>query len=318
VIEDLGVMTEQLDERHREALEWFDRHRGLRVPWAEIKAHADEGARLVNQAKGIYKPKYTDYALSVRTLQEGPYPDKEVEYRADGSWVCQYFQENPDPAKVEREATNRGLLKCMRDGVPVGFLIKRKPKPGVVYEVLGLGFIVDWSNGYFTIEGTAHDGTVHRSADATRARASRGSVVSAEEDFVPGNDADMREKVIATVAVRRGQAAFRVALLEAYDCRCCVTGCDLKDALEAAHITPYLGVHTNHVQNGLLLRADIHTLFDLGLLAVDGNRRLVLAPALLSSQAYGALQGRELRSPHNPRLAPDPAALEKHRQWAGL
>lgn len=313
-----GEAFGQLDEQHREALAWFERHRGRRLPWVEIKAHAYEGARLVNQAKGIYKPEYTDYALSVRTLQEGPYPDKEVEYRADGSWVCQYFQENRDPTKRDREATNRGLLKCMQDSVPVGFLVKRKPKPGVEYEVLGLGYVVDWEDGYFTIEGVAPDGSVHRSADATRARASRGTIISVDEGFVLGDDADRREKVIATVAVRRGQAAFRAALLDAYECRCCVTGCDLRDALEAAHITPYRGPHSNHPQNGLLLRADVHTLFDLGLLAVDGNQRLLLAPALLSSEAYSALQGQEIRAPNDPRLSPDPAALEHHRRWSGL
>ena len=315
---DLGKVTEHLDYRHREALEWFDQQRGIRVPWTEIKAHADHGARLVNQAKGIYKPEYTDYALSVRTLQEGPYPDKEVEYRPDGSWVCQYFQENPDPKQLEREATNRGLLKCMRDGVPVGFLIKRKPKPGVEYEVLGLGYVVDWSDGYFTIEGAASDGTVHRSADATRARASRGALVTVEDDFGIGDDTDRRERAIATIAVRRGQAAFRAALLEAYECRCCVTGCDLKDALEAAHISPYRGPHSNHPQNGLLLRSDIHTLFDLGLLAVDGSRRLLLAPALLASEAYREFAGQMLRLPLDPRLAPSLEALKQHRSWSGL
>lgn len=314
---DRGVWA-ALDGRHREALQWFDRHRGDQVPWSTIKAHADEGARLVNQAKGIYKPEYTDYALSVRTLQDGPYPDKEVEYRPDGSWVCQYFQENPDPSQVEREATNRGLLKCMRDGVPVGFLVKRKPKPGVEYEVLGLGYVMDWSEGFFTIEGSGNNGVVHRSPDAARARASHGTVASIVEDFRHGDDADRRERVIASVALRRGQASFRAALLDAYDGRCCVTGCDLKDALEAAHIVPYRGPHSNHPQNGLLLRADVHTLFDLGLLALGRDRRLVLAPALLASEAYRGLAGQELRSPHDPRFAPSLDALQQHREWAGL
>ncbi|WP_341236098.1 hypothetical protein [uncultured Sulfitobacter sp.] len=98
---------------HREALHWLNEHRGRRISWSVIKAHAENGARLVNQAKGIYKPAYTDLALSVRTIQDGPYPDKEVEYRPDGSWVCQYFQENIDPNQRDKEATNRGLMQCM-------------------------------------------------------------------------------------------------------------------------------------------------------------------------------------------------------------
>jgi hypothetical protein len=48
-----------------------------------------------------------------------------------------------------------------------------------------------------------------------------------------------------------------------------VTGYSLPDVLEAAHIEPYLGTASNHVENGLLLRADIHILFDLNFIAVN-------------------------------------------------
>ena len=307
-----------LDSRHIEALEWFNMHRGSRISWAEIKAHADGGARLVNQAKGIYKPEYTHYALSVRTIQEGPYPDKEVEYRTDGTWVCQYYQENPDPSKRDREATNRGLVSCMNDRVPVGFLVKRKPKPGVEYDVLGLGYVVEWSGGYFTIEGMGIDRRFHEVKDAARARASSGTVEVPVEDFMPAGEAEKRERIVASVATRRGQASFRARLLEAYGGRCCVTGCDLHDALEAAHISPYSGPQSNHPQNGLLLRADIHTLFDLGLLSVDAEMMLVIAPALHRSEAYRGLAGQRLNAPIHPSLSPSCIALARHREWAGL
>jgi putative restriction endonuclease len=307
-----------LDERQRTALDWFQAHKGMRVAWAEMQTFSEESSRLVNQAKGIYKPAYTDYALSVRTLQDGPYPDKEVEYRSDGSWVCQYFQENPDPSKRDREATNRGLVKCMGDEVPIGFLVKRKPKPGVQYDVLGLGYVVDWSAGYFTIEGIADNGSVHVESDASRSRAAFGAASLEEEDYSPGDDISLRERTISMIAVRRGQASFRANLLEAYDGHCCITGCDLKDALEAAHITPYRGPQSNHPQNGLLLRADIHTLFDLGLMAIETTGHLVLAPALLASRSYCDLSNQRLRVPSDPRLIPCAEALFRHRQWAGL
>ena len=58
--------------------------------------------------------------------------------RDDGSWVYPYFQENADPSQRDREATNRGLMKCMEEGIPVGVLMQAKPKPGVEYDVLGL------------------------------------------------------------------------------------------------------------------------------------------------------------------------------------
>ncbi len=314
----LETAISKVENDHKQALQWFRDHRGQRISWAEIKEHSETGARLVNQAKGIYKPAYTDFALSVRTIQDGPYPDKEVEYRSDGSWVCHYFQENIDPKNRDREATNRGLMLCMQEDVPIGFLIKRKPKPGVEYDVLGLGFVVDWKEGYFTIEGANNDGETNERHDASRARATLELTSIPDADFDAENDADLRQKRIATVAVRRGQARFRTSLLAAYEGRCCITGCDLVDTLEAAHISPYRGAQSNHPQNGLLLRADIHTLFDLGLLAVDQNRKLVLAQRLDLSQAYSDLTGKTLQRPLDQRLAPSREALQKHRDWTGL
>lgn len=82
-------------------------------------------------------------------------------------------------------------------------------------------------------------------------------------------DTDARKRIRRDVVARQGQGQFRDALIRAYDGRCAVTGCDELYALEAAHIRPYRGEHTNITANGLLLRADIHTLFDLGLLAVN-------------------------------------------------
>ena len=302
---------------HKEALSWFVDHKGKIVPWAEIQSFSSEKSRLVNQAKGIYKPAYSDYALSIRTIQEGPYPDKDVEYRADGSWVLQYFQENPNPTKRDLEATNRGLMKCMNESVPIGALIKRKPKPGVAYEVLGLGLVTDWDDGFFTIEGFSGTGLVHIGADpdAARLRATEGTT---SQSFDPQEDRDLRKRAISEVARRRGQAAFRSALLEAYEAKCCVTGCTLKDALEAAHISPYRGDHSNHIQNGLLLRADIHTLFDLGLLTISQDYRIKLSPSAKVDATYADLEGNQLILPDNPRNHPNVLALENHRKWASI
>lgn len=313
----LQEILERTSGPHREALDWFLDHKGQIVPWAEIQSFSEEKSRLVNQAKGIYKPAYGDYALSIRTIQDGPYPDKDVEYRSDGSWVLQYFQENPDPSKRDREATNRGLMKCMQENVPIGALIKRKPKPGVAYEVLGLGLVTDWKNGFFTIEGFSGAGQAHvdDTPDASRLRATSSTT---NEPFDPRDDRDLRERAISEVARRRGQAAFRAALLDAYGGSCCVTGCTLKDALEAAHISPYKGDHSNHVQNGLLLRADIHTLFDLGLLTVSQDYRVKLARNAFEDESYSALEGGHLKLPSDPNMHPSLEALLGHQKWAGL
>lgn len=91
------------------------------------------------------------------------------------------------------------------------------------------------------------------------------------------------EKVLQAIKTRRGQPAFRKALLAVFDGTCCITGCKVEAVLEAAHIVPH-GEETNFsVTNGLLLRADIHTLFDLGLLRINGYGVVQIDVSLKSS-----------------------------------
>jgi putative restriction endonuclease len=310
-----------VEGRHLEALQWFASNRSRTVTWKEIKSHAEYGARLSGAAKGIYKPEYTDFSISVKVLQDGPYPDREVEYRPDGSWVCQYFQENPDPNERDREATNRGLMLCIDAGIPVGFMIRRQAKPQAKYDVLGLGLVTSWDAGYFTIEGFSDAGQIKfevLKSDAASTRSKALYYDDTAEDFDASDEMDLRERTIKSIAVRRGQSAFRNKLLEAYNGCCCMTGSDLHAALEAAHVSPYRGPQSNHLSNGLLLRSDIHSLFDLGLLAVDENYQVVLSPVVLSSKTYISLSGSRISLPDDVEFYPSKEALRKHRNWAAL
>jgi putative restriction endonuclease len=298
------------------ALRWFRDNTGRTVAWSEIQAHAENGARLVTQAKGIYKPQYMEYALSVRQTLDSPYADKEVQRRLDGSWVYPYFQENQDPRQRDKEATNRGLMKCMADGVPVGVLLQTKPKPGVEYFVIGLATVSEWRNGYFILEGFSIEGQTHGDDAAhDRARVESASIV---DDFDVSGQADQRQKAITEVVRRRGQAKFRKKLLAAYNTRCAITGCDAAEALEAAHIAPYRGDHSDHVQNGLLLRSDIHSLFDLGLISINSTTMtVVIAPELLKT-TYGQLASSALLLPSDPKHGPSTDALDNHLKWSGI
>jgi len=131
--------------------------------------------------------------------------------------------------------------------------------------------------------------------------------------FSPSDAVDDRRRVLASILRRRGQPAFRSALLQAYGGRCAMTGCNVTDALEAAHIRPYFGQASNVVNNGLLLRADIHTLFDLYLVAVSPESlRIAVAPALVRT-AYGELDGRKLTLPISTGLSPSVDCLAFHR-----
>lgn len=122
---------------------------------------------------------------------------------------------------------------------------------------------------------------------------------------------DFRAWVEATVVIRRGQARFRRGLLSAYDGRCAVTGTMIEGILEAAHISPYKGDHTDTVSNGLLLRSDIHTLFDLHLLTVLPDLTVRLAPGAMSAP-YAALEGTKITVPSLPPERPDPVVLRSH------
>ncbi len=129
-------------------------------------------------------------------------------------------------------------------------------------------------------------------------------------------DYDARKRIQQAIVARQGQGKFRGGLLRAYDSTCAVTGCVEEEVLEAAHIKPHLGPHTNSVTNGLLLRADIHTLFDRSLLSFDSASsppKVVVAPSV-REPAYRLLHGKPLRPPIDPSFAPNTAALLGHRK----
>lgn len=147
-------------------------------------------------------------------------------------------------------------------------------------------------------------------------------VISADaadtEEFDPLSVEDARNRISRTITQRRGQQAFRNALIAAYEGKCAVSGCPVSDVLEAAHIHPYRGPDTNKVANGLLLRADLHTLFDCGLIAIDEvTMALIVAPQLRTCE-YGILHGRVLRPPSNLAHRPSKDALVQHRKSTGL
>jgi predicted restriction endonuclease len=106
--------------------------------------------------------------------------------------------------------------------------------------------------------------------------------------------------------------------LAAYHDRCAITGCAVAEVLEAAHIVPYRGPKTNHVANGLLLRTDFHTLFDLGLVAVDAEEMTLVVSPKLSGTPYEEFQGRPVSLPDSRKSQPSREALREHRRDSGI
>jgi hypothetical protein len=122
-----------------------------------------------------------------------------------------------------------------------------------------------------------------------------GTTSTAEEGYSP-DGIDRRKMVERPICERPGQGKFKDDLLERYRNRCAVTGCEIGAILEAAHISPYLGEDDNDPSNGLLLRADIHTLFDRYLLGVEPESLCVVLHSSIVGE-YGQFGGQPLRCP---------------------
>ena len=133
--------------------------------------------------------------------------------------------------------------------------------------------------------------------------------------FDPSEDA--RRRTMVCIVQREGQPAFRRDLLAAYGGACAISGCKVESLLEAAHVIPYRGAHTNDVQNGLLLRADLHKLFDLHLIGVDPKSRRLKLSSQLSGSEYAHYEGAELRQPTNSEMSVHSDALEHHMRRCG-
>jgi len=116
---------------------------------------------------------------------------------------------------------------------------------------------------------------------------------------------------------RLGQGGFRVAVMESYGRRCAITGERTLPVLEAAHIRPYSEDGPHLVSNGLLLRSDLHTLFDQHYLTVTKDMRVEVSRRIReefsNGRDYYSLHGKELKAlPSAVTDRPSPAFLEWH------
>ncbi|WP_244549981.1 HNH endonuclease [Bradyrhizobium erythrophlei] len=97
--------------------------------------------------------------------------------------------------------------------------------------------------------------------------------------------------------------------MSVYEGKCAVTGCNQQSVLEAAHIIGFRKRGRYEAANGLLLRADWHTLFDLGLRAINPRGFRVELSDRITDKEYTRFHGRRIKIPMDTRYAPSPAAL---------
>jgi putative restriction endonuclease len=117
---------------------------------------------------------------------------------------------------------------------------------------------------------------------------------------------------------RLGQGAFRVLVTDIYGRRCAVTQERTLPALEAAHIRPYSDGGTHEAPNGLLLRRDIHSLFDAGYVTITPGLNFEVSRRIKdefdNGKHYYALHGQRIIVPENAIQRPDPTALTWHNE----
>lgn len=120
------------------------------------------------------------------------------------------------------------------------------------------------------------------------------------------------------VRPRLGQGAFRAIVTDAYERRCAVTGEKTLPVLEAAHVQPYSAGGPHEVSNGLLLRSDLHRLYDLGYVTVEPDERRLLVSRRIrdefdNGKHYYALEGTTVRA---PRVGFEAVAADRLRYHA--
>lgn len=118
------------------------------------------------------------------------------------------------------------------------------------------------------------------------------------------------------VPQRLGQNAFQARVLTAYERRCAITGSKIQPVLQAAHIQPVTRGGEHRLDNGMLLKSDVHTLFDRGYLAVDPKFRLHVSPRLReefgNGEQFYAHAGEPISVPSQRADRPSADFLEWH------
>jgi putative restriction endonuclease len=116
---------------------------------------------------------------------------------------------------------------------------------------------------------------------------------------------------------RLGQGTFRVLVTEAYERRCAITGERTLPVLDTAHIMPFSVCQRHELSNGILMRSDLHRLFDGGYLTIDpAGRKVVVSKRIRqefdNGKEYYRLEGQQIREPNNLTFRPLTENIEYH------
>jgi hypothetical protein len=315
-----------LDRRNAILVELV-KHTGKRVPWQFIKQTSNyipDIDRFHNLITGIFKPAWSDYALSIVIQATSPYDDKdEVIFLEDGRWLMTY---SPRAGGL-LIADNRALMKCMDERVPIAVFRqltdRTDRKHGSTYRVLGLGLITgyDANRDVFIIESAdrvALERVTHTIADeADRYEVQLYAQVMNEfQPFVK------ETSITYTTTMPKRDKAFRDIVVQEYEYSCAV--CEMKfhwkNLIEAtaAHIIPKHHSGTDDPRNGLSLCHTHHWAFDAGIFTLSDNYEILLSPIIRDSETRHfsllEMEAKAILLPTNEMLQPHLRAVRWHRE----
>lgn len=250
---------------HRDLLHHIRELYGSVVPSSQLQTDIQG----FQSQRGIYKPAGSKYAFWVRQTSRGAYPDVEPQTHPDGSWTYRYSPEARAGTVDLGLPTNRALLQCREDHVPVGvFRQVEAGSAGPRYEVLGLAYVEGFDGTHFILRGEPIDWTREPDPEILRPRF---------EPFEP--NLGRLEEVARTM--RRQRFATVIRRLYHEKCSLCSVGYRLRGSsqgLEAAHIIPVEARgNLADVRNGLLLCRNHHALFDCLGWTLDEDLRVLLS-----------------------------------------
>jgi hypothetical protein len=276
--------------------------------------------RIHNLIEGIYKPKWSNHALSIASMKNNPYADQ-LTYLPDGRWTIKY---SPKTGGMQL-AVNQSLLTCMTNKEPVIVLeqlSKKTSQQGVQYRLMGLGLIdqYDPADDLFTI---------HHVDYATLEQVSQGSddeifIASAIQSFTLDefNPFVSEDKAIYKVAKQKRYQAFKDVVLNQYDYQCAVTGIkyhsdNLVEA-QAAHIISKGKNGSDDPRNGLSLSRTVHWAFDVGMFTISDQYEIVVHSkaknANINKFPILDMNGRQINLPDDENYYPHEEALEWHKK----
>lgn len=315
------------EEKRSAILVELAKHTGKRVNWRFIKQTAQfipDIVRFHNLITGIYKPAWSEYALSIVIKIESPYEHKdEVLFLDDGRWLMTY---SPRAGGLQI-ADNRALVKCMDERVPIAVFRqlsdKTDRKRGSTYQVLGLGLVTGYNadSDVFFVESVDRQ-AIEKVTDSVTDEVLRyeiqlyTQVMNVFQPFVK------EESITYNTTMPKRDRAFRDIVVHEYDfsCAVCETKFHLNNLIEAtaAHIIPKHKDGSDDPRNGLALCRTHHWAFDCGIFTLTDNYEVLLSPLAEQADSHNftllEMEKKPILLPSNETVYPHQEAIKWHRQ----